>query len=57
LISYKFKGSDKVITKELFKSGSSFPATKSISFDDKDGGLDLLIHYSDKSLLMAGLPN
>jgi hypothetical protein len=56
-ISYKFKGSEKVVTKELFKTGSSFPATKSIAFDNKLGGTDLLLHYSDKASLLMGLPN
>jgi hypothetical protein len=48
-ISYKFKGNDKVVTKELFKIGTSFPATKSITFENKLGGVDLLLHYSDKA--------
>jgi len=56
-ISYKFKGSEKVVTKELFKIGSSFPASKSITFDNKLGGTDLLLHYSDKAAIMSGLPN
>lgn len=45
------------MTKELFKIGTSFPATKSITFDNKIGGVDLLIHYSDKARLLPGLPN
>ena len=59
MITYKFKGSDKVITKELFSIGSSFPSTKSITFDDKIGDMDLLIHYGDKIPipLLEGLPN
>ncbi len=56
-ISYKFKGTDKVITKELFKVGSNFPSTKSITFDNKNGKLELMIHYSDTATLMTGLPN
>ena len=56
-ISYKFKNSDKVITKELFGIGANFPSTKNICFENKLGGCDLLVHYSDKALLMAGLPN
>ena len=56
-ISYKFKGTDKVVTKELFKFGSSFPSTKSITFDNKLGNLDLMVHYSDGAELMEGLPN
>lgn len=56
-ISYKFKNTEKVITKELFKVGSNFPSTKSITFDNKAGALDLMIHYSDGAELMKGLPN
>ena len=56
-MSYKFKGNEKVVTKELFRTGSSFPATKSITFENKLGGTDLLLHYSDKANLMQGLPN
>jgi hypothetical protein len=46
-ISYKFKGTEKVVTKELFKAGSSFPSTKTITFDNKQGNVDLIVHYSD----------
>lgn len=56
MISYQFEGS-KVVTKELFPVGSSFPSTKSITFQQKDGGLSLLIHYHDKFQLLEGLPN
>lgn len=55
-ISYKFKGTDKCVTKELFKKGSSFPSTKSITFDKKAGNLDLMVHYGDTANLMEGLP-
>jgi len=56
-ISYKFKGTEKAITKELFKVGSNFPSTKSITFDNKSGKVDLMVHYSEGSTLMTGLPN
>jgi hypothetical protein len=56
-ISYKFKGTEKVVTKELFKVGSNFPSTKSITFDNKNGNLDLMVHYSDEAKLSNGLPN
>jgi hypothetical protein len=56
-ISYKFKGTDKVVTKELFKVGSNFPSTKSITFDNKTGGLDLMVHFSETAELLKGLPN
>jgi len=56
-ISYKFKDSDKVVTKELFKTGSTFPSTKSVTFEKKQGNVDLMVHYSDNAELMEGLPN
>ena len=46
----------KVITKELFSVGSTFPSTKSITFDNKKGGLDLLVHYVNGAELLQGLP-
>ena len=55
-ISYKFNGTEKVVTKELFKTASSFPSTKTITFDNKMGALDLIVHYSEKANLMEGLP-
>ena len=49
-ISYSFfaQGEEqpKVSTKDLFPLGSSFPTTKTITFDNKKGGLDLLVHYT-----------
>lgn len=36
----------KVVVKELFPLGSSFPSTKTITFDNKKGGMDLLVHYT-----------
>ena len=47
-MTYKFKNEDKATTKELFKIGGTFPSTKSIVFENRAGGIDLLIHYSDK---------
>ena len=56
-ISYKFVGKEKVITKEIFSIGATFPATKSITFENCLGGADVLIHYDDKSTkLLPGLP-
>ena len=55
-IIYKFKNSDKLSTKELFKVGSSYPSTKSITFDNKLGNLDLLVQYSQGVELLQGLP-
>ena len=56
-ITYKFKGAEKCVTKELFKVGTSFPSTKSITFDNKAGNLDLMVHYADSANLMDGLPS
>lgn len=56
-ISYKFKDSEKVVTKELFKKGSSYPSTKSVTFEKKLGNVNLMVHYSDTAELMTGLPN
>jgi len=55
-ISYKFKGTEKVVSKELFKVGSSFPSTKSVTFENKMGGADLMIHYAENAPVMAGIP-
>lgn len=55
-ISYKFHGSEKVVTKDLFIKGSSFPSTKSVTFDNKNGGCDLMVHYGDNAAIMNGLP-
>lgn len=40
----------------MFVKGSSFPSTKSVTFDNKSGGVDLMVHYSDKASIMEGLP-
>lgn len=45
-ISYQFGQNQNTSTKELFVVGSSFPLTKTITFDNKLGGIELLIHYS-----------
>jgi hypothetical protein len=36
--------------------GSSFPSTKTITFDNKKGGMDLLVHYSTGAPLLPGHP-
>lgn len=55
-ISYSFAAPEgeqpKIITKELFPLGSSFPSTKTITFDNKKGGFDLLVHYSQGTPLL-----
>ena len=55
-ISYKFKNS-KIVTKELFPIGSNFPMSKSVTFDNKLGGMDVLIHYSNQVKMEEGIPN
>jgi len=58
-ITYQFKGAEgdqKTVTKELFPVGSSFPSTKTITFDNKKGGMDLLIHYSAGAPILQGHP-
>lgn len=55
-IQYRFKNSEKVAVKELFKVGTNFPSTKTITFDNKLGGVDLLVNYSDTAEILAGLP-
>lgn len=60
-ISYQFtqvegQAANKSVTKELFPIGSSFPSIKSITFDNKKGGLDLLLHYSKEAKTLVGLP-
>lgn len=59
-ITYQFKaaeGEQKAVTKELFPIGSSFPSTKTITFDNKKGGMDLLVHYSQGAPLLGGHPH
>lgn len=34
-ITYRFKNQEKVSTKPIFKVGSNFPSTKSITFENK----------------------
>ncbi len=61
-ITYKFdseKDWTKAPAKELFPVGSSFPSTKSITFDAKKGGkggLSLILHYGNGAPLLPGLP-
>jgi heat shock protein 4 len=57
-ITYNF-GQDaekKSVTKELFTVGSNFPSTKTITFENKKGGMDLTVHYSNGVQLLPGLP-
>jgi len=58
-ISYQFptgSGDEaKTATKELFPQGSSFPSTKSITFENKVGGAKLMVHYSEHADILPGL--
>jgi heat shock protein 4 len=55
-ITYRFKNQDKVSTKPIFKVGSNFPSTKSITFENKMGNLELLVAYEDSANILPGLP-
>lgn len=59
-ITYQFPAAEgeqaKSVTKELFPVGSSFPSTKTITFENKKGNMDLLVHYSESAPILAGLP-
>ena len=54
-ITYKFKDSDKPVTKEMFKKGSSFPSSSMITVYNKAANLELMVHYADDAALMDGL--
>ena len=36
--------------------GSHFPSTKTITFDNKKGGMDLIVKYSPGAAVLPGLP-
>jgi hypothetical protein len=55
-ITYKQKGTDTIKTNVIFKKGANFPSTKSVTFDGKTGGYDLMIHYADEAEIMEGIP-
>jgi hypothetical protein len=55
-ITYRFKDAEKIVTKELFKVGSNFPSTKSVTFENKVGNCDLLIQYSEEAEIPEGIP-
>jgi hypothetical protein len=57
-ITYRFGQDGAPVTKELFKKGSMFPLSKTVTFDNKLGELDLLVHYTkDQSEILSGLPD
>jgi hypothetical protein len=37
--------------------GSNFPLTKSITFDYKKGGMELIVKYSPQADLLPGMPS
>jgi hypothetical protein len=45
-----------VKTNTIFKTGSNFPSTKTVTFDGKTGGYDLIVHYDNEASLMEGFP-
>ena len=56
-ITYQFnEGEPKTVTKELFPLGSSYPSTKTITFDNKKGNMDLLVHYTNGVEVLQGIP-
>lgn len=48
-IAYQFEGETEAKVKELFTTGSMFPLTKTVTFDNKLGGAQLLISYNTAS--------
>ncbi len=57
-ITYRFGQEGTPVTKELFKKGSMFPLSKTVTFDNKLGDMDLLVHYSkDQAEILKGLPD
>ena len=42
---------------EMFAIGSNFPVTKCLTFKNKLGGMNLLLHYTEGAKLMQGLPH
>jgi heat shock protein 4 len=55
-ITYRFAETGQAVTKELFPRGSMFPLTKTVTFDNKTGDMDLLIAYSPQADILSGLP-
>lgn len=57
-ISYNFKGAEgDTKTTELFAVGTNFPSTKTLTFNNKKGGVDLMVHYSAGAPLLPGHPS
>lgn len=55
-ITYRFADTGAAVVKEIFSRGSMFPLTKTVTFDNKTGDMDLLVHYSDNAKILEGLP-
>lgn len=52
-MKYTFNSdTSKVKTQEIFKEGSSFPNTKNITFDNKKGGMMLLLEYVEGTKIL-----
>jgi hypothetical protein len=56
-ITYKFADTGAVKTNEIFPKSSMFPLTKTITFDNKVGDMELIIHYTKTDDILKGLPD
>jgi len=56
-IQYKFTNNEGQLKEsDIFNIGTSYPSTKTITFANKLGALDLLIKYHESSEILPGLP-
>jgi len=56
-IQYKFNNTEGSLKEsDIFNIGTSYPSTKTITFANKLGALDLLIKYHEASEILPGLP-
>lgn len=56
-IQYKFNNDGASLKEnDIFGIGTSYPSTKTITFANKLGGLDLLVKYNEAAELLPGLP-
>ena len=56
-MTYRFAADGAAVTKEIFPKGSMFPLTKTVTFDNKTGDMDLLVHYTKGTEVLKGLPD
>lgn len=54
-MQYQFQGSE-LKSNEIFAQKSMFPLSKSVTFNNKLGGLQLCLQYDDKAPIAPGLP-